>query len=136
MSLFSFTRQEQITILFLALALLIGSIVTLVKRRDPTFAPELHLEERVVREVNDTVATDEWNQEPEQCDTLSLGKVDVNRATAEELMKLPGIGPKMAHRIVSHRESRGAFQTTEDLKEVKGIGDKTLERLRPHIKIE
>ncbi|MBM3307639.1 MAG: helix-hairpin-helix domain-containing protein [Candidatus Eisenbacteria bacterium] len=57
--------------------------------------------------------------------------VDVNRATAEELEALPGIGPARAAAIVALRERRGGLGSLEDLLDVKGIGPKTLERLRP-----
>ena len=61
------------------------------------------------------------------------GRLDVNRATAEELETLPGVGPKTAARIVEDRERRGRFRTAKDLGRVKGIGPKTLARLLPRI---
>jgi competence ComEA-like helix-hairpin-helix protein len=61
------------------------------------------------------------------------GRLDVNRATAEELETLPGVGPKTAARIVEDRGRRGRFRTTRDLGRVKGIGPKTLARLLPRI---
>jgi competence ComEA-like helix-hairpin-helix protein len=60
--------------------------------------------------------------------------IDPNRATAEELQRLPGIGPKMAQRIMEER-ARAPFRAVEDLRRVSGIGVKTLEKLRPHIEI-
>jgi competence protein ComEA len=58
--------------------------------------------------------------------------IDVNRATAAELERLPGIGPKMSQRIVAERRN-GLFRSAEDLRRVPGIGPKTLERLRPFV---
>ena len=58
--------------------------------------------------------------------------IDLNRATEEELQKLPGIGPKLAQRIVEERR-KSLFKTTDDLRRVSGIGPKTLEKLRPHV---
>ncbi|HLN32306.1 MAG TPA: helix-hairpin-helix domain-containing protein [Gemmataceae bacterium] len=63
------------------------------------------------------------------------GPIDINRATAEELQRLPGIGPKMSQRIIEERQ-KGPFQSVSDLKRVQGIGPKTLERLRPHVVVE
>jgi comEA protein len=52
-------------------------------------------------------------------------KININTATAEELDKLPNIGPARAADIITYRESHpGGFQTIEDIKNIKGIGDK------------
>lgn len=63
------------------------------------------------------------------------GRLDLNRATAEELETLPGVGPKTAQRIVEDREKKGPFRRPRDLTRVRGIGPKTLERLLPHIRV-
>jgi len=60
--------------------------------------------------------------------------VDLNTATATELMQLPGIGAKTAARILEHRRSRGPFRRPEAIMEVKGIGEKAFLRLKPHIR--
>jgi competence protein ComEA len=57
-------------------------------------------------------------------------KVNLNRASVEELQALPGVGPVRAQAIVRWREERGRFRILEDLLEVPGIGPATLERLR------
>jgi competence protein ComEA len=59
--------------------------------------------------------------------------VDMNAADLPELMQLPGVGPKLARRIVDSRASNGRFQTHDDLLRVHGIGPKTLEKLRPFL---
>jgi competence protein ComEA len=64
------------------------------------------------------------------------GVVNVNSATADELALLPGVGPAKAQAILEHRKAHGAFKRVEDLGEVKGIGDKALERLRPHVTLD
>ncbi|HEY6099807.1 MAG TPA: helix-hairpin-helix domain-containing protein [Anaeromyxobacter sp.] len=61
--------------------------------------------------------------------------LDVNRATRDELERLPGIGPGLAGRIVDARERRGPFSSVEDLRRVRGIGHSTLERVRPLLAI-
>ena len=63
-------------------------------------------------------------------------KININKATSEELQELPGIGPSKADAIVQKREELGSFQTIEDLKEVTGIGEKTFEKLRESITVK
>ena len=59
--------------------------------------------------------------------------VDINRADAAQLDTLPGIGPALSQRIIEYRQQNGRFETVEELVNVKGIGEKTLEKLKPYI---
>ncbi len=59
--------------------------------------------------------------------------VNVNRASLEELQRLPGIGPATARAILEYRSVSGSFSTITDLVKVKGIGPKKLEAIRDHI---
>lgn len=60
-------------------------------------------------------------------------QVDLNQATLSELEALPGIGPKLAQRVIEHRDQNGPFRSVDDLRHVKGIGRKKFDRLRPHV---
>lgn len=62
--------------------------------------------------------------------------LDLNRASAPQLEQLPGIGPVTAARIVVAREDRGPFGALEELDDVRGIGPKTIERIRPFVRLE
>ncbi len=67
---------------------------------------------------------------------LLLGRpLDLNRATEEDLDALPGVGPATARRILELRTRKGRFSSVEELLEVRGIGRKTLSRLRPYVTI-
>ncbi|MGE5629098.1 MAG: helix-hairpin-helix domain-containing protein [Solirubrobacterales bacterium] len=59
--------------------------------------------------------------------------IDINSASKEELMKLPGIGEVTAQKIIEYRDKNGGFKTVEDLKKVGRIGDKTLEKFKDKI---
>jgi competence protein ComEA len=61
--------------------------------------------------------------------------LDINRARAEELMLLNGIGPKTAEAIVAYRSRHGAFRSIDDLKAIKGLKDKKLEKVRKTIEV-
>ncbi len=61
--------------------------------------------------------------------------LNINTASAKALQSLPSIGEGMALRIVEHREKHGKFSSVEMLTDVKGIGDKTLEKLKPFISV-
>lgn len=61
------------------------------------------------------------------------GKINLNTATSEQLQTIPGIGAKRAEDIIAYRESHGDFQSVDDLKNVSGIGDKTLDKIRESI---
>lgn len=58
--------------------------------------------------------------------------IDVNRAKADDLQRLPGVGAKMAQRIIDERQKK-PFKAVEDLRRVAGIGPKTLEKLKPYV---
>ncbi len=60
--------------------------------------------------------------------------VDINAASTGELAQLPGVGPALARRIADHRANRGPFHAAEQLLDVPGIGEATLDRLRPHLR--
>lgn len=62
-------------------------------------------------------------------------RVDLNAADRAELSQVPGIGPNLADAILTHRRERGAFTGVDDLEAVKGIGGKTLDKLRPWVAV-
>jgi len=64
--------------------------------------------------------------------TLGL-PIDLNRATAEDLDAIPGLGPALAKRIVDYRQAHGPFKKIEDLRGVSGVGPQNLEKLKPYL---
>lgn len=64
------------------------------------------------------------------------GKININTATAEQLESLPGIGPVTARAIIEYRKQNGGFRSVEELLEVRGIGEKRLEQIRPFVVVQ
>lgn len=62
-------------------------------------------------------------------------KINVNAATIDSLVSIPGIGPKTAESILAYRKQNGKFSAIEELLEVKGIGKKSLKKIRPYLTI-
>lgn len=61
--------------------------------------------------------------------------VNVNQASADELARLPRIGPSLAGKIVAHRAQHGPFKRAEDLMEVKGVGEKMFALIKPYVAV-
>jgi len=78
---------------------------------------------------------------PNQPTTVTIPKLshrdllDLTRATEEDFDALPGIGPRLAERIMAYRQSVGAFHSLDELRQVKGIGIKKFERIRSLITV-
>ena len=112
---------------FLVILILVGSGFWGVRR----FAPAVFLGKP------DLIAVpNEEHSQSQTTETLAPSTpelLNINTASAEELQTLPNIGAQMAQRIVDYREQYGEFASVEDLQKVKGIGAKTLEKLRPFV---
>ena len=68
--------------------------------------------------------------------TSAFAKVDINTANVDELASLSGIGKVKAEAIVAYRTANGKFKTAEDLTKVKGIGDKTVEKIKGELTVD
>jgi len=65
-------------------------------------------------------------------DSAVVQKIDINNADETILTKLPGIGPKTATRINEYRKVNGPFKSVDDILNIKGIGPKVLEKIKPY----
>ena len=115
---------------FLVILILVGTGFWGVRR----FAPTVFLGKP------DLIAVpNEERPQSQTTETPALSKpelLNINTASAEALQTLPNIGAKMAQRIVDYRTQNGKFTNVDGLQNVKGIGAKTLEKLRPFIDAE
>lgn len=66
--------------------------------------------------------------------TAAAGPVGLNSATAEQLETLPGVGPVLAQHIIDYRTEHGGFRSVDELREVKGIGDRRFADLQPLVR--
>ena len=62
--------------------------------------------------------------------------LDLNRATPEDLCLVPGIGKSLADEIVAYRGRRGAFRSVDELRQVRGVGDKKYQTLKPFLTVK
>ena len=105
------TREERKVILFLTIVALAGAGINFLAKK---FAP--------LRAI--------------ACVNPALGKINVNTADKQTLKLLPGVGDKLADRILDYRAKNGKFSVPEDLKGVQGFNNRTLERSRELIIFE
>ncbi len=71
----------------------------------------------------------------ERPDKSAAVAIDINKATADDFAKLPGIGPALAKQIVAYREKHGPFRRVEDLMALKGIGFKKWKAIKPYVRV-
>ena len=64
---------------------------------------------------------------------LTGSKIDLNRASQEDLEAIPGIGPSTAGAIIHYRDRHGPFHSIQELQDVHGIGPKTVEKITPFL---
>ncbi len=91
---------------------------------------------KIGEEVLDSEIEAEGQQEKGTGAIDSKGKININKATVEELMTIPGIGQVQAQSIVDYRNENGKFNSIDELTNITGIGVKTLEKLRDKVDIK
>jgi competence protein ComEA len=80
-----------------------------------------------------TIAAEQGASLADRSTGIAYRRVNVNTATPDELLVLPGIGPKRAEALVQWRDKNGPFCSLSDLLEVRGIGQRTLDRISPYV---
>jgi competence protein ComEA len=96
----------------------------------PSSAP---LESTFRADQKSSIKTDSPKQPQSTFKEPPKSPIDLNRATAEDLQQLPGVGPAMAERILQYRKENQGFTSIDDLDNVRGIGPKKLEKIKPFV---
>jgi competence protein ComEA len=133
--MFQPNERELRLLAVLALMLAMGGVVRLISAVRPQWTPGLGGAVDAA-DTSASAAAPEPFGDARDLDSLFVdGRLDINAAGTDHLQLLPRVGPALAARMVDTRRRRGRFDSVDDLLEVKGIGPKTLERLRPLITV-
>jgi comEA protein len=166
MQFLNFTPQETKALLFLLIALLVGSGITFYKKDHPSFAPELVFNQNpsgsseirsqfspdpkdtnspwqdTSHEISKNIITSSVSGQLKKNRSLSIREnalekiVDLNSASASQLELLPQIGPVLSQRIINYRNTKGKFKKIEDLLKVPGIGPKTFDKIKEFVAVK
>jgi competence ComEA-like helix-hairpin-helix protein len=109
--MFFFTPHERRAVIFIAAVFFCGTCLSILFKLKPPLYQHLNV-------------LDEPPSRP---------KVDINQATYEELLTVPGLGPSTAARIIYARQEKGHFDSLDELRQVKRFSQKMLDRARPHL---
>ena len=134
------TKAERHVILFLAGTLLCGFAIRMGQK---TFSSSQHFDYHAqdstfaaLSEARDDTLQKSDAAMDEADAQVSQARLNINEATKEQLIDLPGIGDKLATRIVDRRTHGGKFKSIEELRDIKGITEKRLEKIKPLISLE
>jgi comEA protein len=130
--LLGFTKKETIVIFFLAAGFICGTGIQFIQKRT------LSLPEPVnAMTVNaGSVCMDEQMLMNTDEKSSTVFKIHLNTASSDILQQVPGFGPVTAKKIVQYRDQNGPFQSVEDLIHIKGIGPKTIEKIKNYLTVK
>lgn len=140
----AFTKNEQKVFLFLSLVFLAGVSVKAYKA---------YFVGKSDQQFDYSASDREFEEKSKRLGSLPAGglshdagvvshapetgrRINLNIATKKDLVSLPGIGEAIAEEILLYRDERGRFHSVDELRQIKGIGARKLEKLRPYVEIK
>ncbi len=140
---FGFTRNEIKVILFLITTFIVGLGIRLYRSAEEPEAVsesryDYSLKDQEFKERSQKLAkltSPKGEKKTTSKQTLGPNSININTASKDQLILLPGIGETYAERIIIYRDNNGPYASVDELEKVKGIGKSTLERLRPYIRV-
>jgi comEA protein len=153
---FTFTKLESRAIILIIIAILVGTTIKIIKNQVTSnsfdfesFDKEFIYKTSIYQNFSnqspvDTLINSETTEETnikkqekgKKEQNLKEKSININTATKDELVKLPGVGPSTAEKIIEYREKINGFKKIEDIMKVKGIGQKKFEKMKPYIFVE
>ena len=139
------TQKERFVFQFLIISLAVGLGVGTIRKTyfKPDFSEQIENEIAEFKSLSIDIDESKLNYTQENLSKsddikpkISVKLLDVNTASKNDLMTLPKIGPVTAEKIIQYRDDFGPFKSIEDLLKIKGIGQKTLDQLKPFIQIK
>ncbi len=127
----SLTPQEQAVAFFLILSAGAGIAIKWINLSVPKMVGAKYYSEPLTPKVPPKDTSKSVRTAP----TRSSFPIDINSADSVALVRVPGIGPVLAGRIIQYRRAHGKFRSVDELKNVKGIGDKKLSKIRKFVSL-
>lgn len=129
----SMTRREGLAILTVTGLFLLGLGVRHIQKQQ---IPPLTVDSLVAHPPGDSLLSDSTEaRDPSPPTPSAENPVNINTASQRALQALPGVGPVLAKRIDEYRSSQDQFEQVDELRNVSGIGPKTLSRLRSLVRV-
>jgi len=125
--------KEIVTATMALLTFFVFLVVAPVCAKDESRSSEL--KESAAKAI-DTVKSKSEKATGEATQAATTEKININNADLETLTNFEGIGPETAQNIIDYRKQVGSFEKVEDLLQVKGIGEKTLNAIKPFLRLK
>ncbi len=140
----AFTKNEQKIFLFLSVVFIAGASVKVYRayvtpppaRQFDYSASDKEFEERSRYLTSAPPAAETIDSTHSAAAKKAGKKIDLNQASRDDLVLLPGIGESLAEQILIYRDEHGGFSSVDQLRKIKGIGAKKFGKLRPYVKIK